>query len=118
MTDSIVIQQQALMYPPRIDLGSLRTVETPRDIPNKILMFCETIQGERPLLPSWGLPQIVHVPQTSAADVAALVNINLTKWFTGINFVVTIREEPYLGALDLNVEYSSPEGYGTVIVSF
>lgn len=111
-------QSQALAYPPRINLGSLLLIETPSNVGNQVKMFCETLKGERPLLPDWGLPSIVHEKQASRNEIASIILVNLQKYFPGVQFSINIRQETTLGLLEVDVTYQTSIGYGTVTVVF
>lgn len=116
MTD-IVFQSQALAYPPRVSLGSLLLIETPMNIGNQVKMFCETIKGERPLLPDWGLPEIVHKKQASRNEIAAIILANINKYFPGTKFTVNIIRDTVQGLLEIEITYQTAQGYGTVTVT-
>ena len=114
----LTIKRQAIAYPPRISLGTLRTIEAPDYIGNQIAMFCATVKGERPLLPNYGLPSIVHTKVASKNEIIAIVLANLRLYFRGIEITIEPRAEQELGLLELDVNYISPLGYGTVTVIF
>lgn len=113
---TLSFQEQSIAYPPRINLGSLLLIQTPLNIGNQIKMFCETLQGERRLLPDWGLPQVVHSKEVSRNEIAALILANLRKYFRGVEITVSIRDETVLGQLEIDIEYQSGENYGTVTI--
>jgi hypothetical protein len=108
------IPMESLEYPPRFELGTLKTVQFPLSVGNAIRMFCTTIQGERPLLPNWGLPQIVHTPITKSEEVEAIILANLKNYFKG-DFKVTCTEQS-LGKKVCNINYTVEDSSGYITV--
>lgn len=112
------IQTQSIRYPPRINLGSIQLIQTPENIGNQIAMFCSTVKGERPLLPDWGLPPLLFEKKITRTEISSLVLVNLNTYFRGVEFTIAVRDESSPGLLELEVNYKSPVGYGTVTITF
>lgn len=110
----IKVPLQSLEYPPRSELGTLRTVTHPQSIGNSIKMFCETLQGERPLLPNWGLPEIIHNPQVQSDEIEAIILSSLRNYFD-IPFDINCYDVG-LGQKECKIEYFFDDSSGFIIV--
>lgn len=110
----IVVPLESLEYPPRTMLGTLRTLKDPYSQGNAIKMFCETVKGERPLVPSWGLPDFVHSPQVQSEEVEAIILSNLRQFFEG-NFTISCRDIG-LGHKECKIEYTYDDSKGEIII--
>lgn len=107
---------ESLEYPPRSSMGTLRTLQSPYSDGNAIKMFCETIKGERPLLPNWGLPDIIHTPQMQSEEIEAIILSNLRQYFDG-DFSISCRDIG-LGQKECKIEYVFDDSKGFVIIRF
>lgn len=113
----LTLKTRSLSYPPRIFLGSLQTQEAPTNIGNQLLMFCQTIKGERPLLPDWGLPELIHRPIIKASEVEAIILSNVTRYFPQVKIAIACELNPnILGVATCQIDYESPVGYGVIII--
>lgn len=115
MKNIIKVPLQSLEYPPRAELGTLRTVSYPLNNGNAIKMFCETVQGERPLLPNWGLPQIVHISTTQSEEIEAVILGNIKNYFNG-DFIINCRDDG-LGQKVCKIDYTFDDSSGFIIVT-
>lgn len=115
--ESLTIRQQSLQYPPRIHLGSLQTIEAPLSVGNQLKMFCQTIKGERRLLPDWGLPELIHKPAIRETEVEALILSNLTRYFPAVRLQVKATRDRTLGSIFVKITYITAIGYGEVTIA-
>lgn len=114
MTQELKVPLESLEYPPRSELGSLRTVAHPLSVGNAIRMFCETVQGERKLLPNWGLPEIIHTPQVQSDEIEAIILSNLKVYFNE-DFTISCKDVG-LGQKECKIEYFTDDSNGFIIV--
>nr|WP_288835538.1 hypothetical protein [uncultured Flavobacterium sp.] len=89
----IIVKKQSLKYPPRIEFGSLQRISTPESYGNMIKMFCTISKGERPLLPDYGLPKLIHTPPVSNSQIEAIFRSALTKYFREVTFTLIKSED-------------------------
>lgn len=118
MVQQIRINRLSLRYPPRIELGSLQLLSSPQMYGNQIKMFCETVKGERPLLPDWGLPRLVHKPDITTGELSAIIRSNLEKYFPSFQFEITTKivQGSYPGHKEVDIKYYFPPNQGIVTI--
>jgi len=114
MKEQIRVPLESLEYPPRFELGTMRTTAYPLSNGNAIKMFCETVQGERPLLPNWGLPQIIHTPAIQSEETEAVILSCLRVYFDA-DFVINCQDVG-LGQKVCKIEYSFDDSTGFIVI--
>lgn len=119
MVQQIRASRLSLTYPPRIEFGSLQKLSSPKMFGNQIKMFCETVKGERVLLPDWGLPKLVHRVDISNAEVAAIIKSNLIKYFPAMTFEVTsiTPVDTLPGKKEVTVRYAIGANQDVVVIN-
>lgn len=119
MVQQIRANRLSLRYPPRIEFGTLQKLSSPKMFGNQIKMFCETIKGERVMLPDWGLPALVHKLDITPNELSAIITSNLTKYFPAIQFevstIIPINSSP--GHKEVTIKYRIGANQDVVIIT-
>lgn len=117
----ITINKQALKYPPRIEFGSLQRSVAPDMYGNQIKMFCSVVKGERPLLPDYGLPKLIHKPAVNNSAIEAIFRSALNKYFPEVNFIEIkcenaskVNTKTSIGSKLVIIRYSVRNNFGTI----
>jgi hypothetical protein len=85
---------------------------------NDILHFCSTVKGERVLLPTYGLPQIVFNSSLSTGEIEAIILSNLSLNFPQTEFKVSCTDDRNeIGERTVEIFYSDKLGTGNVTIN-
>ena len=114
--ESLMLRLQSLMYPPRIEFGTLRLTEFPLTRGNQLDMFCSTVQGERILLKTWGLPELVFKSSLSAGETEAILMVNINQWFPDTQVLIDCRNSSEIGTKICNIRYKDDNDEGMITI--
>lgn len=114
----ITVKKLTLAYPPRISFGTLESKQYPYSYGNQLAMFCSTVKGERPFLPDWGLPELIHQPVLSNQELEAIILANVKQYFPNGRFNVTAKDDQNRppGYKSVNIEYQIDNESGIIEV--
>lgn len=111
----IRVNKLVFKYPPRIEYGSLQTLEHPKAFGNQLAMFCSIVKGERKWLPDYGLPVLVHQPIPTNEELQAVILANVKAYFPEAQFTVVCSNiEGRLGYKVCEIRYRINNEVGIV----